>query len=340
MITHPLRFLTQTNGIGRCRDYTDNNIIYFGNYVLFRPSYQRDKHGEGYNYSKAILVNLEKSHIDITKFYQLLNNHSIDITKERHILYEHYTAYNNLYDDKWLKLLSQANTYQVLEIPNTNAYYLNRIQFDAKQNTLLITHVTYTNSRTYTLIDLTTLSIIDSEFGNNKAKKYITYADIVFDCKFEYTYYSPYDLDNAYRDISREYMNVNFETIISNAKILKNELLPSKYTAIPTGSFKSPGLLFIEIGAWDISWHLKNYCGGYPMQYLMDSSNISADMQYKVYEYLLRDIYTYLTQLYKLMQLLFVTATYYLETKPYCDQPIFTEFKIPDTYSAFLKTCC
>lgn len=336
MLTHPLRFLTDINDIGTCYDMSENNIIYFGNYVLFRPSYQRDKRGEGYNYSNAVLIDLDKSYIDISKMYKSLKNHNIDMTKQKHILYADYSI-DGMYDDRWSKQLEDASVTNYITIPDTNNYYLSRIQYCGKQNTLLITHQNYLNPRTYTLIDLKTLSIIDSEFGNNKAQKYIKYTDVKFDCKFDYNCYSPYDIENEFRAISREYMDCNFNEIICMITQIKNELPPSKYTNIATGAIKSNGLLFIETGIWDIDWHLKNFGIGIIKQN-MATCNISHDMQYVVYGYILHEIYSYLMQLNKLMQCISITAIYYLETLPYCNEPPFKDLKIPATYTEFCKS--
>lgn len=339
MFTHPLRCLTNINNIGVCCDDSNDNIIYFGNYVLFRPCYQRDKYNYGYNYGNAILVDLEKSHIDISKYYQLLNNHNIDITKQTHMLWSMYKYYE--YDNEWLELLKQASVSHFIEIPNTEAYYLNRIQFDIEHNTLLITHKTYYNPRTYTLINLDSLTIIDSEFGISKARKYISISDIIYDCKFEYSYESLYINNNCeFIDISisNEYININFDEIICRMKILKTtkSSILSKYTHVSTNAINSNGLLFIIDGAWDVNWHLKNNSID-DIQHIMNSYNIVVDIQYIIYEYLLCDIYTYLNQINNLMQLIYISAFYYLITNPCYYLQIFTELAIPNTYVEFCK---
>lgn len=307
------RFWTDIEKTGRCDDTSDNNIIYFGNYVLYRPNYRRNKFGAGYNYSDAVLIDLSKSYIDIPKFFTLFKANNINIMKQQHILNTIYNPYSKNNDYRWIENLKEASKSNYLEISNTSAYYLSRIQYTSKHNILLITHKTYSTPRSYTLINTESLTIIDSGFGNNKAQYYIKtmHLDFDYDCIYKYVYHvSPFDADD-YFNISDNWKTCDLDEITVSVTLLKNRLPVSKYSSICTGSHKGPGLLFIENGLSDTNWNINNFKINTLIEML--DTYIPDDIKYIIHKYALYDLYIYLFQHKKIIMLIYCTSIYHLQ---------------------------
>jgi hypothetical protein len=193
-VNHPLRFAYLPNDYGYfgCYDRTDFPIMFIGDYALFRPNYTRNKHGDCYRYGDLVIVELSKSYIDMNKFKDLLQEKHIDLTQQTHIVNRYFN--NSGYDDTWYNLLKQSSQCTSITVPNTELYYLNRIQYFSDNNQLLITHEKYREPRTYTLIDMNTLLVVESGFGNCRCEKLMqNMPEITFDIAFDYFYESGFD---------------------------------------------------------------------------------------------------------------------------------------------------
>lgn len=329
MFWHPIRAITDITGIRNCRDCTENNIIYFGNYVLFRPNYQRHKCTEQYRYFNAIIIDLDNSYVDINKFYSLLGEHNINITEQDHILHR---CQNSSYDSTWIDLLKQVSVTKYLEIPETNNYKLHKLQFNNKTKTLLVTSRSFEHEDKHMFIDLTTMSIIPDE---EITKQYIfSFLDnISITCG--YTYFTD-DYDYALDIIDgSNYHNVDFDSIICVSKYDGHEDVETNYTHFETNAIKSNGLMFVNEGFCNIEWHIENF-GIYNILDMLNmdvADIIPPEILYNIYDYVLVDVYEYLKKTDNLMQKIYITAMYYLEGHP--QTLTFDKLKMPTTYNEF-----
>lgn len=150
---HPIRYISIYDPRAICDD-SPNNIIYFGNYLLYRPSYQRQKMSDGYYYDDVVLVDLSASYVDLNKFYDDLEVHNIHIDNVSHILYNIYEPHAT--EGKWLDLLKGAIVRKHINIPSTNGYKLSALVYDEVNKTVILTCNDYYVNQIYIQIDLPT----------------------------------------------------------------------------------------------------------------------------------------------------------------------------------------
>lgn len=334
MISHPLRFITNLHVKTPCIDRSDDNIIYFDNFVLYRPNYRRPKSNDGYDYQNAVLIDLVNSHIDINKFYDLLKTNDIDIKKQSHIMFKDAAV--------WSELLAQSCVSKYLEIPNTDLYHLHRIQYCKDSNKLLITHLNYDESdeESYTLIDTKNMVILRSNFGPNfmnfyeinlNVYKILLKMNIVYDCVFKY-----FDMDeesylsnNTITKYNYKNDTINLKNILAQKKELINILPETEYTFYGTGVVKGNGILFINKNAWNLTWYYDQSI----LKQLPDviTSELPLELQEIIAKYHMQDLYTYIKKIDALMQKLGIIRISCLLDKEH----VFNKLDIPNTFAEF-----
>lgn len=337
MNLHPLRFVTDLHVKSPCIDRSVDNIIYFDKFVLYRPNYRRPKSNDGFDYQNAVLIDLDNSHIDINKFYDLLKAHDIDIKKQSHIMFKDATV--------WSELLSQSCVSKYLEIPNTALYHLHRIRYCKDSNKLLITHLNYDDSdeESHTLIDTKNMVIIRSNFGpkfmnfyeiNLYVYKILSKMNIVYDCKFSYLDMDEemFEFSNYTKTITkykyRKY-TINLKNILAQKNELINTLPETEYTFYGTGVVKYNGLLFINKNAWNIQWYYEQSM----LKQLPDeiTSELPLELQDIIKQYHMHDVYTYIKKINALMQVIGIIRISCLLDK----DRVFSELNIPNTFAEF-----
>ena len=376
MNLRPFRFMTDLHVKLPCIDRSDDNIIYFDNYVLYRPNYRRPKTNNGYDYQNAVLIDLDNSHIDINKFYDLLKAHDIDIKKQKHIGFTDATI--------WIEQLEQSCVTKYLEIPNTDLYHLHRIQYCKNSNKLLITHLNYDDldeesyrlhwacnpvqrywrntdlsptkdglkipwSRNfnytphhtdnpvqcerYTLIDTKNMVILRSNFmnfyePNLNVYKILSKMKITYDCEFSYL---EMDEENTITKYNYREDTINLKNILAQKKELINTLPETEYTFYGTGIVKHNGLLFINKNAWNTQWYYEQSM----LKQLPDviTSELPLELQNIIKQYQMHDVYTYIKNIYALMQVIGIIRISCL----LYNEHVFDKLNIPATFAEFCK---
>lgn len=338
MNMQPLRFITNLNVKLPCVDRSDDNIIYFDNYVLYRPNYRRPKSNDGFDYQNAVLVDLANSHIDINKFYDLLKSNDIDIKKQSHIMFKGSTV--------WTELLEQSCVTKYLEIPGTNLYHLHRIQYCKDSDKLLITHFNYdySDDELCTLIDTKNMVILRSNFGPNFVNFYepnlyvykiLSKMNIVYDCKFSYLDMDEesYLSNNTITKYNYREDTINLKNILAKKKELINTLPETEYTFYGTGIVKHNGLLFINKNAWDTKWYYEQFSLNRLPEVII--SEMPPELQDIIRKYHMHDVYTYIKKINALMQVIGIIRLIRLLDK----ERVFRELNIPNTFAGFCAVC-
>ncbi len=337
-----------------CEDISANNIIKFGNYILYRPCKSDNNKSKGVYYNNAILIDVSKPNFNlhntvdqIVKKYNL--NRQTNLNDEQ---LKDKIRRCSLKSDKF-GYINNVNNY--LEIPDTDKYYLERLQViknDSVGNILIITHKYYTKPRTYTIIDLNNFCIIESNIGNNKKQNTYQYnkENIVFECFMSYTFYCPYSLDNHYRKVSTEYKSVYWSELICSTTVIKQWPPTVNYNVNFVDSYNYQFYtkhhnyrILITI---DKPLNIKSFCQN--MQFdaildMLDTVNVDVDIQYEIVNYVLWDVYKYYAALvYTLFKM------EYDEEKWFDDRVLsaqiikilgFNGHKLPETYNDFYKMC-
>ncbi len=318
---HPLRFayLPGDYKYLGCYDRTDFPIMFIGDYALFRPNYTRYKHGVSYWYDNLVIVDLAKSYIDINKFKDLLHEKHIDLTQQKHIVNRSFGNAN--YDNTWYKLFRQASQCVSMTVQDTSKYYLSRIQYFSANNLLLITHDKYKEPKTYTLIDLNTLLVIESSFGVMQDMTEVTY-----DIEFDYFYESEFDELTPINSESGD-DKLNYPEYHCKYRILADKLGEPKYTFKSIGVIKNNGLLFMETSGFTTKWCIDNMYK--PAISQLEITSVPDDISCIVSEHILFEVFIYVITVYQIMRLICLTSI------AYTDSEHKLEWHIPLTWDKF-----
>jgi hypothetical protein len=254
--------------------------------------------------------------------------------------------------DVWTELLKQSCVSKYLEIPNTDLYHLDRIQYCKNSNKLLITHLNYDESdvESYTLIDTKNMEILWSTFGpifinfyeaNFNVYKILSKMNIVYECEFSY-----FDMDeerylsnNTITKYNYKNDTINLNNILGQKTEMINTLPETEYTFYGTGVVKSNGVLFINKNAWTIPWYYE--------QSILQKNNIifhhthpdaitnvlPLELQEIITQYHMHDVYTYIKKIDALMQKLGIIRIGCLLD----GEHVFNKLNIPHTFAEFCK---
>lgn len=286
-----------------CEDISNNNIIKFGNYILYRPCKSENIKYKGVYYNNAILIDVSKPNFNlhntvdqIVKKYKL-NRHT-NLNDEQ---IKDKISYGSLESNKF-GYLNNVNNY--LEIPDTDKYYLERIQVikndSVDSNILIITHKYYTKPRTYTIIDLNNFCVIESNIGNNTKQRKYKYKkeNIEFECFMSYTFYCPYSYENHYRKVSTEYKSVSLSELICSTTVIKQ--WPStinynvKFVYTYYYQFFTKHNNYRILITIDNPLNIHSFCQNMQFDAIIDMlDTVDSHIQCEIIKYVLWDMYKY-----------------------------------------------